>query len=215
MRHPRGRNCSIIAGHIRMKNVADRRHEGELGAVLTTTRDTKDTLVSRYFHTRMKNISAELEDLKDPDNERSFIWFFHFNDYDPCEPFRYYDGIEGCDLTSLKERAAAIANRIDCVVDTDDPEKDYAALCKLMRLPRSRCPETPTKNVRAAKEYADLFQYRHLTEIMERVSRVYDVLRDALLERRCRFLVDGTGRTMPGFEEPRWPGAGCREGRRR
>ena len=76
-------------------------------------------------------------------------WFHYFNDLDACSALRYYDGIDGCDLETLQGRIQRIASRIDCVVDTEDPDPDTQALCSIMRV--KSCPNFLKGIARAAK----------------------------------------------------------------
>lgn len=139
-------------------------------------------------------------------------FFFHFNDYDACEPYRYYDGIEGCDLREevLRMRAGRIAERIDCVIDSDDSGDDIDALCSMMGLEGNMCPVYEQSNVRAGGEYGEILKFKHVREILERVSKPYEYLREALMERRCRFMKDGELESVLGFEKANWPQPGCR-----
>lgn len=212
--HARARrmgNCSLITGHIRVPSVSKRRNELELGAVVTSVRDPYKLLASKFFHrTRNSLKESDLELYRDQSSKESRIWFFHWNDYDPCEQLRYYDGEDGCDMSGLPRRIKAIVNRIDCVVDIDDPIPDIKALCNVMKLDDSTCPSFPQANQQSHRSlYDDLLAIEHVRRVVERVARVTQMMRDQLLNRRCRFLGTPNLPSLPRMHPPQWPYLGC------
>lgn len=224
--HKDGR-CSIFAGHVRVPEVSsrvDERDERSLGAVVTTTRNALNTLASKYFHRTGRDLSRpDLEWFKKTKSQQSRLWFFHWNDHDPCEVLRYYDGLNGCDLEqkSLEQRTLGIAKRIDCVVDTDDPDEDLWALCRVMGIEdREKCPEYPNRRAKDYRTlYDDLFAIPHIREVVKSSLRVTETLRDQFLKRRCRFLQLGDVGEGTLKEDvklgapPRWPYHGCEVGK--
>lgn len=211
------KKCAFLAGHIRVRSVHLRNNELHLGAVITTIRDPFAMLMSKYFHrTRGRLTTGTLQHFADPGSHLSRLWFFYWNDVDPCEQLRYYDGEEGCELdqrdgvmTAIEKRARAIADRIDCVVDTDDPAHDLDSLCRQMSLGESECPQMPVLNVKKGNTlYDKILTFPHIKAVMMRTANVTIALRNALMKRRCRFLDDGS-LTTPGAEPPQWPFKGC------
>ena len=97
-----------------------------------------------------------------------------------------------------------IADRIDCVIDTDDHAPDLASLCREMGITLDEYPELPTKNVAM---YKKLFEIPHIIDVLNLTFRVTTVLRDHLMKRRCRFL--GNRLVTPHAESPQWPYKDC------
>lgn len=174
-----------------------------MGSVITTTRDAQRTLASKYFHRTKRSLRADVQSLANEKSSAARLWFFHWHDYDPCEQLRYYDGIPGCNLADIPSRAADIAARMDCVVDTDDPEPDLKVLCAEMRI--EECPPFPRKNVKG-DGYEMLFDAEHVGEALRRVLWVTKLLRKELRGRLCRDF-DGVG--IKGFGRARFPYKGC------
>lgn len=111
-------------------------------------------------------------------------------------------------------RAEAIAGRIDCVIDTDDAQLDADAICRLVQV--KDCPQFDSKNVRVGLKvgYGPMLELPHIRLALERPVRVLQVLRDALLKRRCRLLTTrgkpfGTKSTMGDLPPAKWPTVGC------
>lgn len=215
--HLKLKTCTFLAGHIRVRASHLRNNELRLGAVITTIRDPFALLMSKYFHrTRFILTNGALQHFADPGSRLSRLWFFYWNDLDPCEQLRYYDGEQGCELdqrdgvmTAIEKRARAIAERIDCVVDTDDPAHDLDSLCRQMSLGESECPQIPVLNVKKGNTlYDKMLTFPHIKAVMMRTANVTISLRSALMKRRCRFLDDGS-LTTPGAEPPQWPFKGC------
>ena len=199
-------NCTILSGHIRSKPFSQRSiHEARLGAVITSTRDPYDTMASRYFHRTERKFTEEILSMtaNRTKSSTSRRWFFYWQDLDACEQLRYYDAIQDCNYDSLEQRIQDIANRIDCVVDTNDPQPDLDALCKAMNL--HECPAFLNGNNRVVS-YQPIFDELHLTHAMERVVNVSIALRKALMPRRCRFL---PSLSTPGMKPPNFPFRGC------
>lgn len=214
-----GKNCSIFAGHVRVPDISKRRDERELGSVVTTTRNSFNTLASKYFHRTSRTLNeSELQEYKKRSSSLSRLWFFYFNDNDACEVLRYYDGLERCeDGNDLLKRVDNIAKRIDCVVDTDDPVPDLKILCRVIGVDNIDCPEYPNRRARARRDlYKDLYDIKHIRDVVQRSLRVTELLRIAFLKRRCRFLVTGNGlghgvlkQDVGAGAKPRWPVRGC------
>lgn len=206
--------CAFLAGHIRVPSLRDRTNELKLGAVITTIREPYALLMSKYFHrTRLKLNQATLKKYMNPTSQPSRRWFFYFNDLDPCEQLRYYDGLEGCTITNspaLQKRVHAIADRIDCVVDTDDPGHDLLSLCSQMQMSDHECPKLLVENVNNGHSlYDTMLTLPHIKSVMSRAVNVTVLLREAFLRRRCRFLENGS-LTTPGAEPPQWPFKRCK-----
>lgn len=141
-------SCAVLAGHIRVPSVTERDNGLALGAVITTIREPFALLMSKYFHRTRRILSkSTLNMYRNPESQSSRRWFFYFNDLDRCEQLRYYDGKEGCEINvhgsstsdivvsqAIQKRVRAIADRIDCVVDTGDPAHDLESLCRQMEL---------------------------------------------------------------------------------
>lgn len=199
--------CSILAGHIRSIPDDKRIHEGTLGAVITTTRDSKNLFASKFFHRLDLRIQNELPQLKIPSSIASKRWFYYFDSLDPCEQLRYYDGHHGCDLVTISERIQRIVNRIDCTINTDDPDPDIKSLCQLMRL--KKCPQYPKKYVRGVDFYGKLYESKHILPVMDRTMNVTNLFRKALLKKGCRNLVNGDELSLEGIEPPRFPTRRC------
>lgn len=211
--------CGFIAGHIRVTPVRSRNNELRLGAVVTTVREPYLLLASKYFHrTRTRLDQKALAQFHDPSSQTSRKWFFYFNDLDPCEQLRYYDGLEGCVYSKLDDRVRRIADRIDCVVNTDDSKADLVAICNKVGLNSSangggECPRMTIANrKRDLKRYKELMKIPHIVKVMERTVYVTQKLTNALLKRSCRFFDDPDIKLeTPGMQPPNWPFKGCNE----
>lgn len=203
--------CSVVTGHIRIRDSRLRPDERALGAVITTFRRPLDALASKYFHRTTVKLGRDISQWADINSLTARLWFLYWNDHDPCEQLRYYDGQDGCDLATVPQRVADIARRIDCAIDMDDPGEDLSALCSVMKLPH--CKEFPFVNSRSGgSAYDDIYSISHVRKAVERVARVSAILRDAFIERRCRFLkVEGKLHTDDA-EPPKWPYPGCNNG---
>lgn len=210
------RQCGFMAGHIRVTPVHSRHNELLLGAVVSTIREPYKLLASKYFHrTKGKLNKKALKSLKDPSSKPARRWFFYFNDLDPCEQLRYYDGLYGCNYETLGPRIQAIADRIDCVIDTDDHNADLGAICARVGLNETDgdCPKwTVANRKRELKYYRKLLKVPHIVKVMERSVAVTAQLRNSFMKRRCRFLDDPeVNLRTPGMEPPNWPFKGCNE----
>lgn len=206
--------CFIIGGHIRIKPVTDRPHEALLGAVITTTRFAYDTLASKYFHRTDRLYLDDKEKLKNPKSKESRLWFLHWQDYDPCEQLRYYDNIDTCDSSrdQIASRVKQIADRIDCVVDTDDPQPDLDSLCRRMKL--TVCPKYPSSNRAGSKDsgYKEIFAKSHIKGSLARIVWVTQLLRSALMKKRCRLWKGDKGGHIvgaKGMAAARFPFTNC------
>lgn len=203
--------CSIATGHIHVQDADVRDDERKLGAVITTFRNPVEQLASKYFHRTNAQLAGDLREWRDPRSRPARFWFFYWNDHDPCEQLRYYDGQPGCHLPELRSRIARLAQRIDCAVDMDDPTADLDALCHAMHL--DRCPPFPFTNARpGTSTYDELLAIPHVRAVMQRVLNVSDLLRHALLQRRCRFLHVPHAISFGAFQKPQWPYPGCNNG---
>lgn len=212
-RHRNVPSCGIVTGHLRVRSVHERVDERVLGAVITTFRHPLPALASKYFHrTREVLRMDQLSEWHDVDSLTSRLWFLYWNDHDPCEQLRYYDGVDGCDFATLHTRVRGIAERVDCAVDMDDPRDDIDALCTAMQLPS--CEDFPYVNQRkgTGSGYDSIYEIPHVRRAVVRVERVSIMLRDALMERRCRFLGVGDKLAVPGVGPPQWPYPGCGNG---
>lgn len=192
-------SCTLLGGHIRIPPISERRDERQLGRVVTTTRNAFNTFASKYFHRMRRDME---DDIAIVGNENSRRLFFYFNDLDPCELLQYYDGVLGCPLHTIESRIATIADRIDCVIDSDDPDEDISKLCEMMGV-KKKCPPFPYKNSNGKERYRQLQESEHITVAMERVVKVGRKLREALMEKRCRFLDEND------IVEGGWPKQGC------
>lgn len=210
--------CSFLTGQINARSVNVRDNELKLGAVITTIRDPADLLTSRYFYRSGNRISKKsLDSYSDPTSRFARLWFFYWNDRDPCEQLRYYDGLAGCGMRSnagLQRRARAIAERIDCVIDTDDPKKDLMALCRRMTLDDEECPRYrrgKSRRAERAKLYVELLNFTHIREAMSRHLMVATMLRDELAKRKCRLLDDDAEKALrtPRADVAQWPTKMC------
>lgn len=210
-------SCDFLAGHIRITPQRSRENELKLGAVISTIRDPYALLASKYFHrTRKKMTTGNLKKYKDPKSQLSRLWFFYWNDYDPCEQLRYYDGLYGCDLLTLSTRIRKISERIDCIVDTDDSQPDLKSLCHVMGLPDDQCPEMPNENIGSHRTVFNIFiRIPHIRQVMQLTVNITTELRNAFLQKSCRHLneQDHGLRFLktPGMEPPKWPYKGCAE----
>lgn len=221
MRHTRlgVPRCSFLTGHINARNVNERDNELKLGAVITTIRDPAALLTSRYFYRGGNRFSKKaLDGYSDSKSRVSRLWFFYWNDRDPCEQLRYYDGLPGCamkSITGLQRRARSIAERIDCVIDTDNPRKDLAALCRRMTLDDEECPTYRRRRRRRKGDreemYEKLLNFSHIREAVSRHLMVASMLRDELAKRKCRFLDDDSEIELrtPRADAPQWPTKMC------
>lgn len=204
-----GRNCSVLVGHARAPPVTARAHEAGAGAVLTTTRAPRAYLVSRYFYAAETTFTRAHGRLRDPGSAKSRLWWTRWETYDVCEAFRYYDGARGCDerAGALRARAGAIAGRVDCAIDAEDAQADAEAVCRAVGV--RECPRFGARNVKEKPGggYEGLLEVRHVRVSLRRAERALGFLREALMERRCRFLKGGRG-TMGDLPPAPWPVAG-------
>lgn len=205
--------CAFIMGHIRVPPFPIRHDELQLGAVVTTTRHPLNTLASKFFHRTAEKLTEDtFSAWNDITSSKSRRWFFYWHDANPCEPLEYYDGLDHCDLNenNLMLRAKRIADRIDCVVDTDDPDEDLRALCGQMNVRDKKCPAYPERNTRKGRSlYDDFYDIPHLRSAVSKILNVTTILRNSLMEKRCRFLKIGN-LTPSGYEDPNWPSSNCR-----
>lgn len=145
---------------------------------------------------------------KDKKSKHSRYWFFYFNDLDPCEYLRYYDGEEGCDLDNIEERVHGIVSQIDCVISGEEPAQDLKVLCKHMG--GEYCSRHPTR-VSNSKFVQLLDNAGHLREPMRRVLNVTMYLHEHLSRKRCRHFK--TGGEFARYEDivgvPRFPFETC------
>lgn len=208
-------NCTIIVGHILTRPVNIRRNEARFGVVLTTTRNVYNYLCSKYFHTTEAKFRFAIRELNSTTSESSRRWWSSWLIYDPCETYRYYDGLDGCDTDqdALRARAEAIASRIDCVIDIEDPQADADAICKVMGV--RDCPRFGAVNLRVDVEsgYSKLLNIPHVKKLLDRPARVIQILRDALMKRRCRFMTASgafdSSSTIGNLPPARWPTVSC------
>lgn len=207
-----GTTCAFVMGHIRVPSFLKRFDERRLGAVVTTTRATFPTLASKFFHRTDGELSVRaLRAFAFIRSTRASTWFYHWHDSNPCEPLEYYDGLKDCRLDggAVEERARGIAERIDCVVDTDDPEEDVRALCRQMGLSSSNCPRYADRNVAQGRSlYDDLYNISHVRQALGNNFYVTDVLRSQLMMKRCRFFASGNLSSTLG--PARWPTVSCK-----
>lgn len=207
-----GAGCAFVIGHIRVPPFSERHDERKLGAVITTTRRSFNTLASKFFHRTADRLTEKsLKDFKSSSSRASRRWFFYWHDSNACEPLQYYDGLDRCELNdaALTERARSIADRIDCTVDMDDPDPDVAVLCEQLRVSNNDCPRFPERNTKPGRSlYDSLYDFPHIKAIIADNVRVTDVLRDQLMMKRCRFFPNGN-LTSGGYDAPRWPSLGC------
>lgn len=209
-------NCTIFLGHILTRDVHSRTHEASRGAVITTTRDAYNYLCSKYFHTSEGSYNTHIEGLEHRDTIEARLWWSRWLIYDRCETYRYYDGLQGCpaEPAALHARAEAIAERIDCVIDTEDPQPDADAICKVIGL--EHCPEFGSSNTRISPEvgYEKLLDIKHIKKALDGPAAVIQILRDALLKRRCRLMtapgkVYDSSSTMGNLPPAKWPTTNC------
>lgn len=142
-----------------------------------------DVMTSKYFH----RTSHELEDpsiFKDIRGAAARQWYFHWHDYNLCEPLEYYDGDRNCDLHSLDERIERISEVVDCVIDADDSRPDVEAICKKFDV--KECPGEINANVHGASLYGDLHKIEHILEVLVNASGPTEMLYNRLKQKRCR-----------------------------
>lgn len=214
------RACSILGGHINVRDIHSRPHEAAFGVIISNTRNAEDLLCSKYFHVSERNYVDMLPELMNQSSTASYNFWSRFRSYDPCELYRYYDGLLGCDVDEqqLSARAKAIADRLDCVIDADDPQRDADSICVMLGV--KDCPEFPAVNYRSRRQegaYASLLQLPHIQAAMNYSVRVVRILHATLMTRRCRFLTEGSGQkivqprlTLGNMPPPRWP-SHCRK----
>lgn len=206
-----GVSCAFVTGHIRIPRFSERFDERRMGAVVTTTRDALNTLASKFFHRTDGVLSPRaLRSLRTVRSTPARRWFYYWHDSNPCEPLEYYDGLKDCRLDGgdVEKRAREIADRMDCVVDTDDPDDDIRALCSQMGVSKKECPGFPERKVAKGRSlYDDLYDISHVKQVLKNNFYVTDVLRKQLMPRRCRFLASGNLTSSLG--PARWPTVSC------
>lgn len=207
-------HCAILAGHIRVPSVLSSTKENEkeelirpdermLGSILTSTRRSFDTLASKFFHRTGTNMTSPHQFLSTTTSSSSSSlsllqhWRFHWHAVSPCEPLAYYDGIYdyNCNLSfaAIHSRAHAIAQRVDCVIDTNDFLPDLLALCAVMHIPQGKCPRFGQRRIKHYSMFYD--RIKKVKEVMWSVRwhvYVMDVLRFYLRQRRCRYVLAPT-----------------------
>ena len=69
----------------------------------------------------------------------------YINGVDPCETLRHYDALEGYNLEDRRlKHVERIVEGIDCIVHTNDPQKDVHRLSDMMQL--RKCVEFDYRN---------------------------------------------------------------------
>ena len=190
-------NCTLISGHIYVRRLDERRKEGDLGRVVTTTRDVVDTFLSKYFHRTRSTFSEKIYSK----GEQREDLLRYFDGLDPCETLRYYDGLEGCNLEhgNLLKRVERIVERIDCVVDTNDPQEDVHRLCVMMQV--RRCATFGYEKSKGEGRYARIKEDREMRRAIESALKAASLLRQTLLKKKCR--------DLKTEQSTRWPFPGC------